>query len=124
MSRYISKKIKLNILTKQDYKCANSTHTPSTNLKDYHCLLWKYSNGEFDEAGYEFDHIDEFAKTGDNNILNIQALCPNCHAVKTKRFLKNKKTFTSKEMDNGYCLMEIDNKKIRKKRKLSVQQNK
>jgi predicted HNH restriction endonuclease len=36
-----------------------------------------------------------------NHISNLQALCPNCHAVKTKRFMKQKKIFTSEEIDFG-----------------------
>jgi hypothetical protein len=50
-------------------------------------------------------------------------LCPNCHSVKTRRFMKNKRTFTSTELDEGAALMEIDDPvsdKINKKRKLTI----
>jgi 5-methylcytosine-specific restriction endonuclease McrA len=100
MTRYISQKIKQNVLQRQEYKCAK--------IKDYRCLLWICNNGIFDEAGYEFDHIEEYSITKNNLEDNIQALCPNCHTVKTKRFLKNKNIFTTIELDNGAGLMDID----------------
>ena len=108
MSRYISNKIKKNVLQKQEYKCAK--------IKDYKCLLWICNNGIFDDAGYEFDHIEEFSITKNNLEDNVQALCPNCHAVKTKRFLQNKNIFTTIELNNGAGLMDIDicSKKKRK----------
>ena len=100
MSRYISCKTKKEVLERQQYKCAQ--------IKDYSCLLWLVNNGYFDEAGYQFDHINEFSLTKNNSIINIQALCPNCHAVKTSRFRQNKNIFTSTEIDQGRCLMDID----------------
>lgn len=108
--RYISKKIKNIILKKQNYKCANSPFKPALNLKGYHCKLWKYQGGDFDEAGYEFDHIDEYCLTKNNDISNLQALCPDCHSVKTKRFLKQNKRLTSWEISNGclYCQVCIE----------------
>jgi 5-methylcytosine-specific restriction endonuclease McrA len=99
-TRYISKHVIQAVLRKQNYKCANS-------IKDYTCLLWKINNGNFDEAGYHFDHINEYCLTKDNSLDNIQALCPNCHSVKTKRFRKNKNVFTTHEIDNGCGIMEL-----------------
>ena len=32
---------------------------------------------------YEIDHITPLYKGGTNNIINLQALCPNCHRKKT-----------------------------------------
>jgi hypothetical protein len=32
---------------------------------------------------YNIDHITPWAMTKNNNIENLQALCPNCHALKT-----------------------------------------
>lgn len=58
------------------------------------CPLWhsnKSNPGNFDEAGYEIDHIVEWSLTQNDNTDNLQALCPTCHKVKTKRFLINKK---------------------------------
>ena len=106
--RSISLKDKQIILDRQENKCANSIGSPAYNLSSYKCLLWKYNNGYFDEAGYEFDHIDELSLTGNNKITNIQALCPNCHSVKTKKFMKNKRKYTSKELDRGCSPMETE----------------
>jgi 5-methylcytosine-specific restriction endonuclease McrA len=101
IKKYISIVVKNHILQQQNYKCANT-------IKNYKCLLWTTNNGFFDEAGYEFDHIDEFCLTSNNTLNNIQALCPNCHSVKTKRFMNNKKKFTTSELDNGANVMDID----------------
>lgn len=109
MSRSISIKVKNNILNRQNYKCAT--------IKNYNCLLWQFKDGEFDEAGYEIDHIDEYSITHDNNIDNLQALCPNCHAVKTKRFMTNKKFFTSTEIDGGAGLMDVEIQVHKKQKK-------
>ena len=32
---------------------------------------------------YEIDHITPLYKGGTNDIINLQALCPNCHRKKT-----------------------------------------
>ena len=58
------------------------------------------------KAGYTFDHIEEFCLTKNNNLTNIQALCPNCHSVKTKNFSKYKYIFTSIELEQGAGFME------------------
>jgi hypothetical protein len=107
-SRYISENIKKNVLQFQNYKCANNPNIPALNLNDYKCLLWICNDGNFDESGYDFDHIDEHSITSNNSISNIQALCPNCHRVKTKKFMRNKQLFTTRQMANGAELMDID----------------
>ena len=131
--RSITKFVKKLVLQRQDYKCANSIVNPSINLSDYECLLWKYRDGKFDLAGYEFDHIDEYCHSRNSDMSNIQALCPNCHAVKTRKFLKNKKLYTSTELASGLNCTDdsdasttkndptndISNKPKNKKRKLS-----
>jgi hypothetical protein len=101
-SRYISKKVKEEVLEKQSYKCNNKD-----GINGYKCLLWKYEDGNLEKDLYEFDHIEEYGKTKNSNIENIQVLCPNCHSFKTKLFLKNKKLFTSLEIKEGACIMEI-----------------
>ena len=35
------------------------------------------------DASYEIDHIIPLYKNGSNNIINLQALCRNCHGKKT-----------------------------------------
>jgi hypothetical protein len=108
MSRNISNKIKTIVLERQQNKCAQ--------VKNYTCLLWLVNMGYFDEAGYEFDHIDEYSITKDNSSNNIQALCPNCHSVKTKRFRHNKNLFTSREIEQGSEIMDIDKVRSQKRK--------
>jgi 5-methylcytosine-specific restriction endonuclease McrA len=118
----ISKKTIDEILLIQNGKCANSPFKPAINLSDYNCLLWKYQNGVFDESGYEIDHIDEYSilskqdNVDVNHISNLQALCPSCHKVKTKKFRKQKNTFTSSELEYGHAHMEIDEPAKKRKR--------
>jgi 5-methylcytosine-specific restriction endonuclease McrA len=122
-SRYISKRDIKTVLLTQSNKCCNKPDKPAVNLRGYNCLLWKYQDGTFDESGYEMDHINEHCATSDNTLKNLQALCPNCHSVKTRRFMKNKRTFTSTELDEGAALMEVDdpiNPSKKKKRKVCL----
>jgi hypothetical protein len=114
--KYLSEKDKKTILTNQEYKCANSIINPALNLKDYQCLLWLIQDGYFDKAGYQFDHINELCLTNNNSLDNYQALCPNCHAVKTNKFRKNKNIFTSEELDNGCGIMEVENSNKKRKK--------
>lgn len=81
------------IAGRQFYKCANKPGITLTGLENYNCHLWSnYKNpGSFDISGYEIDHITEFSISQDNRIKNLQALCPNCHSVKTRKF--NRKSF-------------------------------
>lgn len=65
--RYFSLEVKRQVLKNQDYKCA----------------ICKRNTGIWD-----YDH-----KNGDrsnNKLSNCQALCPNCHAKKTRGLLKTK----------------------------------
>src|SRR5688500_9960232 len=65
--RYFSSEVKREVLQNQNYKCA----------------ICKRSTGVWD-----YDH-----KNGDrsnNKLSNCQALCPNCHAKKTRGLLKTK----------------------------------
>ncbi len=117
MQRRISSADKAAILIRQNNKCANSIFQPALNLQNYQCLLWKYSDGSFDAAGPQFDHIDEFCKTLNNDINNIQALCPSCHVVKTKKFMNNKKLFTSTELNDGRAIMDVEKQKTNKRKK-------
>lgn len=63
--QYFSSEIKSQILKKQNYKCAGCK---------------KFLNV------YDFDHIDNDRSNNDYN--NCQALCPICHALKTRKMKK------------------------------------
>jgi hypothetical protein len=79
------------LLSNQQYKCANRLDQPAIGLKNYKCPMWLLYHGNFDESSYEKDHIVEVCKDGNNDMDNIQVLCPACHAVKTSRFMKQPK---------------------------------
>lgn len=78
--RYINKYIKQSIATRQNNKCIGAPN--------YICPLITKNGGYFDESGYEIDHIIEYCLTQNNDITNLQALCPSCHNYKTKYFMK------------------------------------
>ena len=115
-SRHIPRKIKLKVLDNQNYKCANKPDKPALNLHDYKCYLWIYNYGNFDEATYDFDHIEEHCIKSDNSINNIQALCPNYHRVKTNRFNNQKQHFSTLQLAKGQQYMDIDNNIIKKRK--------
>lgn len=91
MREHISEARKKNVAGKQLYKCANKPESNLNGLKDYKCPLWSstINCGSFDMSGYEIDHIIEHCLTQSNNENNLQALCKNCHSVKTKNFMMN-----------------------------------
>jgi len=120
---YIRKPITQNtknlICNRQYNRCANSPLKPALNLSDYMCPFWIYNNGVFDNSGYAIDHIDEVSITSNNELENLQALCHNCHAVKTRKFKNNKNMFTSSQLHTGAGFMDIDNyEPAKKKRKM------
>lgn len=105
-NRYIKKSIKRKLFETYDMKCANF---PNSNLINYQCPMWRWNNGNFDESGYEIDHIDEYALSNNNNLDNLQLLCVCCHKVKTKLFMKNKCLLTTNQIiKNGAGLMDVD----------------
>ena len=67
--QYFSSEVKRQILRDQNYKCA----------------ICKRSAGLWD-----YDHID--GDRSNNDSSNCQALCPNCHARKTRGLLKEEKS--------------------------------
>jgi hypothetical protein len=83
---YVSEKVRHTILARQAKKCANKPGRKSYGLSGFACPLWTAGTGAFDESGLHIDHITEWTLTHDNSPENLQALCPCCHAVKTKRF--------------------------------------
>tara|TARA_B100001094_G_C18177630_1_gene798802 strand:- start:1626 stop:1985 length:360 start_codon:yes stop_codon:yes gene_type:complete len=61
--RYVSEKNKKYIASQQKWRCNNCN-----KLLDF---------------TFEIDHIKPLYKGGSNILLNLQALCPNCHRLKT-----------------------------------------
>lgn len=61
---------------------------------------------------YEIDHIVPFSITFDDEVENLQALCPNCHRKKTQneneRILKFKKISSIKECKLCWFCLERD----------------
>ena len=87
-SRNVTEATKKKVAGKQLYRCANKHG--SNVVEDYDCPMWsneKY-NGNFDESGYDIDHIEEYSINQNNSIENLQALCKSCHSVKTKQFMR------------------------------------
>ena len=113
----ITQKTKDLISNRQYNRCANSPFKPALNLSGYLCPFWIYNNGLFDNSGYAIDHIDEVSITSNNELENLQALCHNCHAVKTRKFKNYKTIFTSSQLHTGAGLMEVD-EPLKKKRKM------
>ena len=71
--RYFSSDIKRQVLREQNNKCA----------------ICKKNKGIWD-----YDHIDD--NRSNNDISNCQALCPDCHAKKTRGLLKVERKSKSK----------------------------
>lgn len=111
----ISNEIKQIILHRQQYRCnnkltSNQHFNNNSNISNYICPRWIIYDGCFDESGYEIDHIKEFSIGGTNDINNLQALCPSCHSVKTKRFVKDGNCrLSSAELELGFRLSYNDN---------------
>ena len=119
----IPKDVVQTLLEKQSNRCANTLDNPAIGLRDYICPLWLLYGGQFDEAGYEKDHIVEVSLGGTNDIDNIQLLCCSCHSVKTKRYIKQykptgKSRINSKDLHQGVAYMEVESNDVGKKRKI------
>jgi 5-methylcytosine-specific restriction endonuclease McrA len=89
-TRDVSPDTKKTVAGRQNFQCANYpwSNQYQRGLEGFGCPCWyrSYSQGNFDEAGYEIDHIVEHCLTGDDSFENLQALCVSCHRVKTRRF--------------------------------------
>src|ERR1044071_3370307 len=97
--RKVSESMKKSVAGRQFYKCANSPGSKVLGTSDYKCPLWEKegsNKGSFDESGYEIDHIVEHSISGNDNIENVQALCKMCHSVKTRIFMRTKKSSSKK----------------------------
>ena len=60
-------------------KLNESTKKIIASNQKWHCNL---CNNMLD-ASYEIDHIIPLYKGGNNEVYNLQALCRNCHGMKT-----------------------------------------
>lgn len=116
-TRYIKNlsNIKLELLNNQEHRCANKPNSKLYNLGEYQCLLWEmpYRNGRFDKAGYKVDHIIEYCLTKNNDISNLQLLCPLCHSMKTSNFMKSKERPTRKKSDKTNKIVLLKQKLLK-----------
>ncbi len=89
-TKYVSDKIRQNVMEKQNGKCAN---TPTSNLNfigDFECPCWQTEGskkGKFIKGKFELDHIMESSVGGTNEEHNVQYLCLYCHDEKTRNFM-------------------------------------
>ena len=104
--RKVTESVKKRIAGKQFYTCGNKPHSNLKGLENYLCPLWQKSikSGSFDESGYEIDHIQEFAISGNDSEDNLQALCKSCHSVKTKRFMNKQSKPKQKDKKKSICI--------------------
>ena len=94
IKRHLSKPDKDRIAGKQRFKCANNPGSQLKHLENFDCPLWQNNGifkGNFGESGFQIDHIEEFVEGGSDEDNNLQALCMDCHAIKTKKYLSLKK---------------------------------
>jgi 5-methylcytosine-specific restriction endonuclease McrA len=115
-SRYVSNQVRNKIIAKQKFRCANDPDASIRFIGNFECPRWKtkgLNKGTFLETNYELDHIKEFSDGGTNDKSNLQYLCMDCHAIKTKKYLsykarKNKLDkeyeMKKKNLDNEYDL--------------------
>lgn len=87
----------------QQYRCANFLNPG--RIGNYVCPMGfrPESKGNFDQSGYEIDHITEVAEDGTNDFSNLQALCLCCHRVKTNLYNMNRRstqTVSDEESDS------------------------
>lgn len=77
--------VKKQIVRRQLFKCANKPNSTFEKKYSYNCLLFQvpYRNGSFGLEGYEIDHIIPIRDGGLATFENGQALCLNCHRVKS-----------------------------------------
>lgn len=77
--------------------------------------MWKFNQGSFDAACYKIDHIVECSLTQNDN---LQALCHNCYAVKTRLFKINEyyknNTIIDNQIDDTLEIKQQNNAKFNK----------
>lgn len=88
MPKTLSENIKKIVAGRQKFRCANKPGSKLRGLNGCFCPMYQIPGnaGSFNESGYDIDHIIEKHDHGSNHIDNLQALCPNCHAYKTRRY--------------------------------------
>ena len=88
MPKTLSENIKKIIAGRQKFRCANKPGSKLRGLNGCLCPMYQIpgNDGSFNESGYDIDHIIEKHAHGSNHVDNLQALCPNCHAYKTRRY--------------------------------------
>jgi 5-methylcytosine-specific restriction endonuclease McrA len=89
--RTVTAATKRSIAGRQFNQCANGPDQKYPGLEAYPCPLWAKTGptrGNFDESGFEVDHVKEYCLTQNDDVSNLRALCKMCHSVKTKRFLR------------------------------------
>ncbi len=72
------------------------------------------------ENTFQIDHIVPLAANGKSNITNLHALCPNCHARKTKReflLVRRNTEMISKRLGSVFFICGKDNFFVSNQRK-------
>lgn len=96
--RTLKESEKKDVASEQCFKCANFLGSNLPGLEGYECPIWlkpaDKNPGSFDKSSYQIDHKIEFSVSRDDSRENLQALCPCCHAVKTKSFMIKPKKST------------------------------
>ncbi len=67
------------ILKKESRNVSNSTKKWVASNQKWKCNICSNTL----DASYEIDHIIPLYKNGSNDVINLQALCRNCHGKKT-----------------------------------------
>lgn len=106
--RKISNSVKMTVVGRQRFKCANGPGSNLDKLETYLCPFWQATEytGSFDESGYVMDHKKEFCSAGYDDISNLQALCVCCQSVKITN------TQIEKEMRKRHELKHIEYEEI------------
>jgi hypothetical protein len=105
-TRKVQESTKKLVAGNQLFKCNNSPGSNLYRLEKYKCPSWSSEKkGSFDGAGYEIDHINEWSVSKNDNIDNLQALCPQCHSFKTRKFRVDK----GKDNRNNSFLINTEN---------------
>ena len=114
LNKNLSEADKKRIAGRQFFRCNNKPGSILYGLENYECPLWQRNTdykGNFDGAGYDIDHIIERSIGGTNDEDNLQALCPTCHAYKTRNFRSKKNNSSSEEENINYDSDNENNKK-------------